>query len=124
MSKNYSFINESLAKMLIPSDAGKLVTYAAAGGLLGTTIGGVIGLLYGAKIFLDRKKTINSIEKKILDPDISAYHRRQLIDQKNMIMSMTDEEYRNHALKEYYTKGTVLGSTAGTAIGSILSRRK
>ena len=39
-------------------------------------------------------------------------------------MSVTDEEYRNHALKEYYEKGTVIGSTIGTAIGSTLSRRK
>ena len=125
MSKNYSFITEfSLAKMLAPNGAGKLVTYAAAGGLLGTTVGGCIGLLYGAKVFIDRKRTIRSIEKKILDPEVSAYTRRQLIDQKNMIMSMTDEEYRNHALKEYYEKGTIIGSTIGTAIGSTLSRRK
>jgi len=128
MSKEYSFLEESISekigKYLAPNGAGKLVTYAAAGGLLGTTVGGSIGLLYGAKVFIDRKKTIRSMEKKILNPNISAYNRQQLIDTKNMIMSMTDEEYRNYALKEYYEKGTMIGSTLGTAIGSFLSRRK
>lgn len=128
MSSQYSFLTESLSKKigkwLAPNGAGQLVTYAAAGGLLGTSMGGTIGLLYGAKVFMDRKKTIQSMEKRILNPDISAYNRQQLIDEKNMIMSMTDQEYRNYALKEYYEKGTMIGSTVGTAIGSFLSRRK
>jgi hypothetical protein len=123
----YSFLSEGvlnkLKKYIAPNGIEKLINYSAAGTLLGTTTGGVIGFLYGVKVYISRQKTLESFEEKINNPETSSYSRRQLIDAQNLIMSMTDEEYRNYIIKEYYQRGAAIGGTVGTLFGSILSKK-
>jgi hypothetical protein len=123
----YSFLEEGvidrIGKLVAPKGVGHLLNYSAAGTLVGTSSGGVIGFLYGVKVYKSRRKTLQSIEEKINDPETSSYSRRQLIDTQNLIMSMTDEEYRNYIIKDYYQKGAAIGGTLGTITGTILSKR-
>lgn len=117
----YSFISEgfkdNLSKFFSADHIGKKLTYIAAGGYAGATVGGVIGTLYGVKMYKDREKSVNEIEKKILNPETSIYTRQKLIDTKNLIQSMTDEEYRNYIIKACYEKGKHIGGAIGTIAG-------
>lgn len=124
----YSFLEEGvlqkIGKFMAPKGVEKFINYSAAGTLVGTSIGGLGGLLYGIKVYKSKDKTLEELENKILDPETSSYTRRQLIDAQNLIMSMTDKEYRNYVIKDYYQKGAALGATAGTFTGGFLSKRK
>lgn len=124
----YSFINESITsnvKKFLNADAiGKKLTYIAAGGLAGNTIGGVVGFLYGVKVYESKEKTLNSMEEKIMDPTTSVYNRQRLIDAKNLIQSMSNDEYRNYVLKDYYQRGVAIGGTIGSMAGAGLSMMK
>lgn len=117
----YSFVSEGLKdkfKDLFSAERiGKKLTYIAAGGYAGATLGGVIGTLYGVKMYKDREKSVNEIEKKILNPETSIYTRQRLVDAKNLIQSMTDEEYRNYIIKTCYEKGKHIGGAIGTIAG-------
>jgi hypothetical protein len=123
----YSFLEEGvlqkIGKFVAPKGVERLLNYSAAGTLIGSSTGGLIGFLYGVKVYKSRRKTLMAIENKINDPETSAYSRRQLIDAQNLIMSMTDEEYRNYVIKDYYQKGVAVGGTAGTFLGTMLSKR-
>lgn len=125
---SYSFLEEAVLQKIgnffAPKGVERLLNYSAAGTLIGSSLGGVVGFLYGVKVYKSRTKTLQAMEEKINNPETSAYSRRQLIDAQNMIMSMTNEEYRNYLIKDFYTKGVAIGGTTGTFIGSILSKRK
>lgn len=117
----YSFITESfkdnLSKFFNADSIGKRLTYIAAGGYAGATVGGVIGTLHGIQLYKDREKSVEEMEKKILDPETSIYTRQKLIDAKNLIQSMTDEEYRSYIIKASYEKGKHIGGAIGTILG-------
>ena len=128
MKKQYSFLIEGpiayYKKIFKNPDAlGRFLNRTAAGGLVGGTMGGVIGFLYGIKVYESKERTLKSIEEAILNPDTSDYKRRQLIDTKNMILSMSDEEYRNYIVTKYYKQGAAIGSTIGSVGGSVLLGR-
>lgn len=126
----YNFLKESnsatrkISNYFFPNGVEKFLNYSAAGTLMGTTIGGVAGLGAGYYMYKTKRKTLNALKKKILSPNISAYAKRNLIDEKNMIESMSEREYREYSLKKFYKYGTAIGSFAGTAIGAALSRKK
>lgn len=114
----YSFLNEgfkdNIKKLINADNIGKKLTYVAAGGYAGSTLGGVIGTIYGARLYKNKEKTINSLENEIRDPETSIYTRQKLIDTKNLIQSMTDEEYRNYIITSSYEKGKNIGRSVGT----------
>ena len=113
----YSFLNEgfkdNIKKIINADNIGKKLTYVAAGGYAGSTLGGIIGTLYGAKLYKNKEKTINSLENEIRDSETSIYTRQKLIDTKNLIQSMTDEEYRNYIITTSYEKGKNIGRSVG-----------
>lgn len=119
--KQYSFISEGfkdgLKNFFNADNIGKRLTYIAAGGYAGATVGGVVGTLYGIKLYKDRQKSVQEMEKRIMDPETSIYSRQKLIDAKNLIQSMTDEEYRSYIIKNCYEKGKHIGGAIGTIAG-------
>ena len=125
MKKQYSFLTEgplAFYKKLFnsPDMLSRFVTRTAAGGLVGGSVGGVAGFLYGVKCYKSKDKTLHRMEREIQDPETSDYKRRQLIDAQNMIMSMSDKEYRDFLLMKYYKQGAVIGTTLGSLGGSML----
>jgi len=126
--KEYSFLREgimsSAGKFLFPNGVEKFVNYAAGGALIGSSAASAAYLAYGYTMYTDRAKTIRSLNRKINDRTISPYSRQQFIDEKNKISNMTETEYRKYAMKEFYTKGLAIGSSVGTFLGSVLSKRK
>jgi len=119
--KQYSFVTEGIKdkiKNFFNADnIGKKLTYIAAGGYAGATLGGVIGTLYGVKMYENRERSIKEMEKKIMNPETSIYSRQKLIDAKNLIQSMTDEEYRSYIISKSYENGKNIGRTIGTIAG-------
>jgi tetrahydromethanopterin S-methyltransferase subunit G len=114
----YSFLQEDfrskIKKAINADEIGKKLAYIAAGGYAGSTIGGAVGTVYGAKLYMNKDETLVSLEKKIRNPSTSVYTRQKLIDKKNLIQSMTDEEYRSYILTSSYEKGKNIGRNIGT----------
>lgn len=121
----YSFVTEgfknNIRKIINADNIGKKLTYVAAGGYAGSTVGGVIGTLYGVNVYRNKDKTIDSMEKSIRNPEISTFTRQKLIDNKNLIQSMTDEEYRTYIITTMYEKGKNIGRSIGTAASGALA---
>ena len=121
----YSFLSENIRnnikKFLNADNIGKKLTYVAAGGYGGASIGGVIGTLYGVKVYKDKDKFLNEIEKDIRNPETSIYTRQKFVDIKNLIQSMTDEEYKHYIITNMYERGKNIGRSIGTIAGGGLA---
>ena len=125
--KQYSFLSEekalsAIGKFFAPKGVGNLLTATAVGGLVGHSVGGFVGFLYGCKVYKDRKRTLDEMDKKLDDPDVSIYTRRKILDAKNIMQSMSDEEYKKYIISDYYAKGRDIGGTIGGLAGGIFQK--